>query len=101
MGKIVFGNRQKPAGILVDPVDDARPLHPADAGKIIAAVIKQRIDQRSVIYARRRVNGHSRRLVDDDQVVVFKTTSSGMFSAAGSASSPAARKRRNCRPNAL
>ena len=72
MGKIVFGNRQKPAGILVDPVDDARPLHPADTGKIVAAVIKQRIDQRSVIYARRRVNGHSRRLVDDDQVIVFK-----------------------------
>ena len=36
VGKVVFCHRQKPGGVLVDAVDDARAKLPIDAGKLVA-----------------------------------------------------------------
>ena len=43
---IIFGNDQAAAGFLVEPVDDARPRHAADAAEFAAAMMQQRVDER-------------------------------------------------------
>ena len=69
--RIVFGNDQKTAGVLIDTVDDARADGPANAGQLSRAMVEQRIDQRAVRVAGSRVNDHSLGLIDDKQVVVL------------------------------
>ena len=45
MSAVVLGHDHEAAGVLVEPVDDARPLLAADAGEAIAAVGDQGVDQ--------------------------------------------------------
>ena len=51
MGAVVLGDDQQAAGVLVEPVDDARPLHAADARQAVAAMGDQRVDQRAGLMA--------------------------------------------------
>ena len=69
--RVVLGDDQEAAGVLVEPVDDARPPHPADARQAVAAMGDQGIDQRSRLVAGTGVDDQACRLVDDDQVLVF------------------------------
>ena len=71
VGKIVFRHDQQSARILVDPVHDAGTDHAVDTGQRALAVIQQRVDQRAVRIARRRVHDHTLRLVDDQQIVIL------------------------------
>ncbi|MBA7467948.1 hypothetical protein ES707_03187 [subsurface metagenome] len=43
MRGVVLGHHHQPGGVLVEPVHDAGPLHPADAGEALAAMGDQRI----------------------------------------------------------
>ena len=58
--------------ILVETVDNAGTLFTADTCQAFAAMVDQRIDQRPVRVARRRVCDHPRRFVDDDDVIIFE-----------------------------
>ena len=65
--------RQHQAGrVLIQPVDDPRPLHSADPGEGIAAVMEQRIHQRAALMPGGGVNDHTLGLVDDQQVRILK-----------------------------
>ncbi len=69
-GVIVLGGDDEAAGVLVQPVDDARPPLAADALQV-GAVGQQGVDQRAAFVAQRRMDDHAGRFVDDDQVAVF------------------------------
>ena len=71
VGGVVFRRDDEAGGILVDPVDDAGALFPADAGERVAAVREQRVDQRSVRVPRRGMDDESLGLVDDDDIRVL------------------------------
>src|SRR3546814_4538976 len=58
---------QQARSILVDAMNDAGARHAADSGESALAMMEQRIDQRPVQIARRRVDDQARGLVDDDQ----------------------------------
>ncbi len=64
-------------GVLVDPVHDPRPRHPAHAGDVRPQQVHQRVDQRAVRRARRRVHHHARGLVENDQVGVLERHGQG------------------------
>ena len=66
-----LGDDHDAAGVLVEAVDDARPLDAADAGKAGAAMVDQRVDQRAGPVAGAGMDDEAGRLVDDDQVVVL------------------------------
>lgn len=68
---IGLGNNKKPARILVDPVDDARAFDTADARQAVAAMVDQRIDERSRPVTRAWMHNETRRFVDDNEVIVF------------------------------
>ena len=72
MRGVGLGDDDQPGGVLVEPVDDARPLHAADARQRLAAMADQRIDQRAVGMAGRRMDDEPRRLVDDDEMLVLE-----------------------------
>ena len=72
MGDVGLGDDQQPGRILVDPVHDPRPRHPADAAKPPGAMVEQGVDQRAVEIARRRMDDHPGRLVDDQQMLVLE-----------------------------
>jgi hypothetical protein len=61
MGDIVLGGHHDAAGILVEPVNDAGALDAADAGKACAAMVDQRVDQRTGPVAGARMNDEARR----------------------------------------
>ena len=71
MRKIVFGYDQQSRRVLVDAVDDAGAALAADAGKTLAAVIQQGVDERAVLVAGRGMHHHAARLVHDDEIVVL------------------------------
>ena len=71
VGAVVLGRHHQPGGVLVEPVHDARPLYPADAGKAAAAMRDQRVDQRAGLMARGGMHHKALGLVDDDDVVVL------------------------------
>ena len=68
---LVLGRDQQAARVLVEAMDDARPRLAADAGQRRAAMGDQRVDQRAVGIARRRMDDEPGRLVDDDEVLVL------------------------------
>jgi hypothetical protein len=72
MREVVLGDHHQPGGVLVQPVHDAGPAHPADAGERAAAMGDQRIDQRTGLVARRGMHHQPLRLVEDDDVVVLE-----------------------------
>src|SRR5436309_11259270 len=51
-------------------MDDARPLFAADAAQVVD-VMEQGVYERSAGMSRRRMNDHSRRLVDDDDIWIL------------------------------
>ena len=69
--RVGLGDDQQPRGVLVDPVHDARPEPPADARQRAAAMVQQRVHQRPVGRARRRMHHQPGGLVDDDEVGVL------------------------------
>ena len=71
MRAVVLGDHHQAGGVLVEPVHDARPLHPADAGEAVAAMGDQRIHQRSRGVSGGRMHHEPCRLVDDDDVLVL------------------------------
>ena len=72
MRRVGLGGDHDAAGVLVQPVDDPRPRHPADAREAGAAVVDKGVDQGPRLAARRRVGRHPGRLVDDDQMGVLE-----------------------------
>jgi hypothetical protein len=72
VGLVVFGDDHDTGRILVEPVHNARPLHPAYAGERGRAMEQQRIDQRAGCVAIARMHDKPGRLVDDDDVPVLK-----------------------------
>lgn len=70
--RIALGNDEQARCILVEPMDDARPLDPADAREAGAAMGDEPIDQRARRMARRRMDHQSRRLVENDEMLVLE-----------------------------
>jgi hypothetical protein len=71
MGRVGFGDDEKTGGVLVKAMDDARPADAADAGKAVAAMGNQRIDQRSRMVAGGWMNDEASGLVDDDEIGIL------------------------------
>src|SRR6185312_16762960 len=53
---LVLGDDHQSGGVLVEPMDDTRPLHAADAGEARAAMGKKRVDESAVGIAGRGMN---------------------------------------------
>ena len=70
LGFVVLGHQHQSAGIPVQPVHDARPLFPADAGEAVQ-LIQQRVDQRSVLMARGGMHHHAPGLDHHRQIPVL------------------------------
>ena len=70
-GALVLGGDEKPARILVEAVDDAGPGHAAHARQLRPAMGDERIDQRAVGIAGRRMDDKPRGLLDDDKILVL------------------------------
>ena len=73
MRRLGLGGDDKTAGVLVEAVDDPRPAHPADPQQAVAAMGDERVDERAVGIAGRRVNHQPRGLVDDDEMCILET----------------------------
>jgi len=71
MGKIVLGDDENAARVLVETVDDAGATHAADARERRTAMVKQRVDERAGPVARARMDDETDRFVDHDQIVVL------------------------------
>ncbi len=71
MGVIVLGSDHDAARFLVETMHNARPLDAADAGKARAAMMDQRVDERSRPVAGPRMNDKPGGLRDHDQIVVL------------------------------
>ena len=71
MRRIRFRHHQQARCVFVDPVDDTRARYASDTGQRAITMVQQRIDQRAIGIARRRMNDHSGGLVDDDQVLIL------------------------------
>ena len=76
--RVVLGDQQHPAGVLVQPVHDAGSLHPADAGQVGDGE-QQGIDQRAGFVARRGMHHHAAGLVDHRQILVLIEKLDGNF----------------------
>lgn len=72
VGAVVLGGHHQSGGVLVEPMDNARPPDPADAGQACAAVGDQRVDQRAGLVPGGGMDHEVLRLVDDDDVVVLE-----------------------------
>ena len=83
VGAIVLGDHQQAAHVLVQPVDDARPQHAADARQAAGAVGEQGVDQGAARMARRRMDHQARRLVEHEQVLVLEHDVERRASACG------------------
>ena len=64
-------------GVLVEPMDNARPLFATDARQVVPRMGQQRIDQRAVQIARRRMHDEARGLVQHDQVGILEQDGQG------------------------
>src|SRR6516225_3925229 len=72
MGGPRLGDNHKPAGVLVETMDDTGPANPADPGEAHATVADQRVDECSVRISWRWVDNHACRLVDDNQMCILE-----------------------------
>ena len=68
---VILRHHQAAAGFLVEPMDDARPRDAADAAELTGAMMQQRVDQRVLLMAGRRMHDQTRRLVEHQQVLVL------------------------------
>jgi hypothetical protein len=67
MRAVGLGDDHDARSVLVEAVDDARPLHAAYAGQTVTAMMDQRVDQGAGPVAGAGMHDQSGRLVDDDQ----------------------------------
>ena len=78
-----FGYDHDTGCIFIEAVHNAGAYHAANAGKAVAAMIEQRVHQRTRPCASCRVNHHARGLVDDDEVLILKQNIERDVSLAG------------------
>src|SRR6185312_10952286 len=71
MGVGGLGDHHQPARILVETMDDPRPLHAADAGKTVAAMRKKGVDESPIEISRGRMDDEARRLIEHDEIVIL------------------------------
>jgi len=71
MGRVVFGGNETAARVLVETMNDAGTLFPADPRQT-GAVIEERIDQRVFAMTCAGMNNEPRGLVDHDEIIVFE-----------------------------
>ena len=71
VGEVVFRRDEEAGGVPVDPVDDAGPQLPPDAGEGVPAVVEQGVDQRAVRVAGGRMDHQPLGLVHHDHVAVL------------------------------
>ena len=71
MRDVVLGDDHHAAGVLVQSMNDSRPQLAADAAEVLY-VKHQRVDERAVRVARRRMHDKAGRFVDDHDVRIFK-----------------------------
>ena len=68
---VVLCADQQAAGVLVDAVDNALPLHTVTAGELPFTVKEQGVDQRPLLVARAGVHHHVFGFIDHQQVLVL------------------------------
>jgi hypothetical protein len=72
MRPVVLGHDQDPAHLLVQPVHDARPFHPADPREAASAMRQQRVDQGAVRMPGRGMHHHPCRLDQYEEMLVLE-----------------------------
>src|SRR5437763_1461305 len=70
VGVIVLGDDQATAGLFVEPMDDTWPGDPPDAAEFPGTMVEQRIDERMLFMAGRRMHDQAGRFVEHQQSVV-------------------------------
>ena len=83
MGCIVFGDDKTAACLLVEAMNDAGTLFPANPRQS-GAVVKERIDQSMFAMTSARMNNKARRLVQHNEIIVFEENLKRDLSLAGS-----------------
>ena len=48
MGRVVLGDDEAAAGLLVEPMHDAGSCHATDAAELAGAMMQQRVDERAL-----------------------------------------------------
>src|SRR6266481_4158607 len=71
MCRVILCNDKAAARLLVETMNDAGALFPADSRQR-GAVVEERVNQSVLAMTSARVNNKPRWLVDNDQIVVFK-----------------------------
>ncbi len=69
---VILGDDEAAAGFLVEPVDDARSRHAADAAQRAFAMMQQRVDERVFLVAGGGMHDESGGFVDDEQRFVLE-----------------------------
>ncbi len=69
---LVLGHHHHARRLAIEPMHDAGAPLAADAGQRIAAVVKERVDQRARLVRRRRMDDQPRRLVEHQQMRVLE-----------------------------
>ena len=69
---VIFGDDEAAAGFLVEPVDDARSRHAADAAQRTFAMMQQRVDERVFLVPGGGMHDESGGFVDDEQRFVLE-----------------------------
>ena len=72
VGGVGFRDDEAAGGILVEAVDDAGTLDPADAGELAFAVVEEGVDEGAIGIAGRGVYDDAVRFVEDEDVSVFE-----------------------------
>lgn len=71
MCRLGLRHHHHPAGVLVQPVDDAGALLPADARQLLPRMGEEGVHQRPVLVARRRMHDQPGRLVQHNEMRVL------------------------------
>ncbi len=71
MGKIVLGDDENAARVLVEAMNDAGSAYAADSRKRFTAMVDQGVDERARPVARAGMDDEADLLVDNDQIVVL------------------------------
>jgi len=66
-----LGRDHDAGSVLIQPMHNAGPFFPANAGQIIPGMGQQRIDQRAILIAGRGVHHKARRFIKHDQIRIL------------------------------
>src|SRR5262249_61082292 len=77
MRRVALGNDHEASSVLIEAMDDTRPLDAADAGQARSAMGDQGVDQCAGGVANGRVNDEALWLVDHDDRFVFVNNGEG------------------------